>query len=1044
MADTRTMVELLQAPTEGYGDAIVIPAILAENFELKHDSLNTTVGGNLLTKTPKDALTLIENKLKVRTLRNRQVVAKVSTNTSTSGLSPDVAALTDVVKALLLKNTTPPPASVKVVKESCVTCGGPHPYYHCLATDGNASGYQDNIQAYVSVAAVNFNQGNAGHRPPSVAHQVRPPGFQPVQNNQNWGNNYNPGNSTYLALTPPTQAVSSNELANYIKAMMLQQNNKLENMLSNYFQMNKPPSLGPLPSNTVANPKGDLKAITTRSGVSYDGPPIPPPFSSSPKVVEREPEVTKDPVQPSTEKVQPLDVQRQAPTFEPVNAPKPKPDLPYPSRLNNQKLREIDDHQMMKFLQIFRSLHFDLSFTDALLYMPKFASTFKNLLSNKEKLFELANTPVNENCLAVILKKLLEKLADPGKFLIPCNFPEIVECFALVDLGASINLMPLSIWRNLSLPELTPTQMILELADWSTTRPTGIAEDVFVRVRKFHFPTDFVAVDYVVDPRVPLILGRPFLRTARALIDVYGEELTLRVSDEAITFKVVFLRSVRNSDNSESGKPTPISEPIIAKSSHSLTPFEGRIDDAEFDPEGDIRLIEEMLNNDPHSPLPLKELKCEKLKSVKSSVDEPPKLELKDLPSYLEYAFLEGTNKLPIIIAKNFKDKEKERLIKVLKPHKQAIAWKLSEIKVIKKEVVKLLDAGLIYPISDSPWVNPVHYVPKKGRMTIVTNEDNELIPTRFPKCLMAIFHDMIEEIWKSSWMISRSLGFLLILPLPFRKYSKGAKTHIVLNWRNAFSWSKRHCLGHKIMKSGIKVDWEKVNFCKITSSHVRQKEESEFLLEGTSTYPRAVDYLSNGLKRKRIPLIDARVVCKFLKSLFAHFGTPHAIISDRGKNRASWSDKLEDALWAFRTAFKTPIGCTPYKLVYEKACHLPIELEYKAYWALKHCNFDLKTAGDHRKVQMNELNELRDQAYENSLIYKEKTKKIHDSKIKNRIFNIIFPYGTVELSSTNGPNFKDYPDYEDSLARGFVQCSLNVHSFACLFWESYILDLID
>ncbi|GKC52772.1 reverse transcriptase domain-containing protein [Tanacetum coccineum] len=159
--------------------------------------------------------------------------------------------------------------------------------------------------------------------------------------------------------------------------------------------------------------------------------------------------------------------------------------------------------------------------------------------------------------------------------------------------------------------------------------------------------------------------------------------------------------------------------------------------------------------------------------------------------------------------------------------------------------------------------------------------------------------------------------------------------------------------------------------------------------------------------------------------------------ISFHGKNRASWFDKLDDALWAFRTAFKTPIGCTPYKLMYEKACHLPIELEQKAYWALKHCNFDLKTAGDHQKVQMNELNELRDQAYENSLIYKEKTKKIHDSKIKNRVFNVgdqvllfnsrleifsgkfktrwtgpfivarVFPYGTVELSQTDEPNFK-------------------------------------
>ncbi|GKC32925.1 reverse transcriptase domain-containing protein [Tanacetum coccineum] len=361
MADTRTMAELLCAPTEGYGDAIIIPAILAENFELKHgllnlvtskqffgfgkedphahirwfnkitstmkykdvpdsgtklmlfpfsidglawiwlekepprsittwddlvckfinkffqpskttnlwneisnfqqrfdepfhetwdrfmdllracphhgftelhqldtfynflnptnqDSLNSAVGGNLLENSTQDALKIIENKSKVRTSRNKPVVAKVSTNTSTSGLSPDVAALTDAVKALLLKNTTPPPASVKAVEESCVTCGGPHPYYQCPATNGNAfPKYQDNIQAYVSAAAENYNQGNAGHRPPSVAHQVRPPGFPPVHNNQNRGNNYNPGNSTYRAPTPPTQDAPSNELANYMK-----------------------------------------------------------------------------------------------------------------------------------------------------------------------------------------------------------------------------------------------------------------------------------------------------------------------------------------------------------------------------------------------------------------------------------------------------------------------------------------------------------------------------------------------------------------------------------------------------------------------------------------------------------------------------------------------------------------------------------------------------------------------------------------------------------------------------------------------------------
>ncbi|GKA27598.1 reverse transcriptase domain-containing protein [Tanacetum coccineum] len=431
---------------------------------------------------------------------------------------------------------------------------------------------------------------------------------------------------------------------------------------------------GSLPSNTVANPRGDLKAITTRSGISYDGPTIPPPSSSLPKVVEQEPEVTKDTVLPSTENIQP-----------PV-------------------IREKDDKLALKFLEIFRKLHFELSFADALLHMPKFATMFKSLLNNKENLFELATTTsVNGNCLAVILKKLPEKLGDPDKFLIPCDFPELDECLTLADIGASINLMPLSIWKKLSLPKLTPTQMILELAGRSTTRPAGIAEDVFVKVGKFHFQPDFVVVDYVVDPRVPLILERRFLRTAHALIDVYGEELTLRFDDEATTFKVgQTSRYFYNDDNSMSGNPTPSLDPILSTSSPYLTPFEEGdfileeieacltndsippgIDDDDFDPEGDLLLLEKLLNDDPSSPLPPKELHVEELKIVKSSIDDPPELELKDLPSHLEYAFLEGTDKLPVIIAKNLKEDEKVRLLKVLKSHKHAIAWKISDIKGI-------------------------------------------------------------------------------------------------------------------------------------------------------------------------------------------------------------------------------------------------------------------------------------------------------------------------------------------------------------------------
>nr|GEX44854.1 reverse transcriptase domain-containing protein [Tanacetum cinerariifolium] len=170
--------------------------------------------------------------------------------------------------------------------------------------------------------------------------------------------------------------------------------------------------------------------------------------------------------------------------------------------------------------------------------MPKFSSTIKSLLANKDKLFELAKIPLNENYSAMILKKLPEKLGDPEKFLILCDFPGMDVCHALAYLCVSINLMPLSIWKKLSLPELTPTRMTLELADRSITHPKGVAEDVFVKVGKFHFPTDFVVVDFEADPLVPLISGRSFLRTGRALIDVHVEEITLRVNDEAVTFNL--------------------------------------------------------------------------------------------------------------------------------------------------------------------------------------------------------------------------------------------------------------------------------------------------------------------------------------------------------------------------------------------------------------------------------------------------------------------------------------------------------------------------
>nr|GEU72729.1 DNA-directed DNA polymerase [Tanacetum cinerariifolium] len=398
-------------------------------------------------------------------------------------------------------------------------------------------------------------------------------------------------------------------------------------------------------------------------------------------------------------------------------------------------------------------------------------------------------------------------------------------CLALADLDASINLMRLSVWNKLSLPELSLTCMTLELMDRLISRLVGVAEDVLIKVGTVHFLADFVVVDFDADHRVLLILERSFLKIGRALIDVYEGELTLCVGKEAVTFNLdqtsrysaiydamsvnrIDLIDVACEEYSQevlgffmSGNPTLSTEPIISNSSPNLTPFGGSdflleetdaflaIDDVPisleinefyYDLEGDILFLEEFLNDDPSSPsLPLQELKVVEPTNEKYSIDEPPIVELKELPPHLEYAFLEGDDKLAVVIAKDLKDEEKTTLIKVLKSHKQALAWQLSDIKginpkfcihkilmeddfkpavqhqrrvnlkiheVIKNKVLKLLDAGLIYLISNSPWVSSVHCVPKKGGFTIVENEENKLIPTRLVTGWREKTHFMVKE----------------------------------------------------------------------------------------------------------------------------------------------------------------------------------------------------------------------------------------------------------------------------------------------------------
>nr|GEX61467.1 reverse transcriptase domain-containing protein [Tanacetum cinerariifolium] len=673
-----------------------------------------------------------------------------------------------------------------------------------------------------------------------------------------------------------------------------------------------------LPSNTITNPKEDLKGITTRSGNAYKGPTIPT-TSSLPKVVEHETEVTKDMVPPtnnkSTKDVQPSVIQIKYQILSPLLLPLMSPLL--------------------------------LPFAD----MPKFVLTIKSLLTNKEKLFELAITPLNEHCSTVLLKKLSEKLGDPGKFLIPCDFTGMDECLALADLGASINLMPLSVWNKLSLPELSPTCMTLELAD------RLISRELTLRVGK-------EAVTFNLDQTSRYSPNYDAMSVNRIdLIDVACEEY----SHEVLGFF-------------ESGNTTPSTEPIVSNSSPTLTPYGDsdflleetnaflaiddvpislKIDESYYDSDGDILLLEEFLNDDPSSsPFPPQELKIVELKNEKSSIDEPSVVELKDLPPHLEYAFLKGDDKLPVIIAKDLKGEEKIALIKVLKSHKQALAWQISDVKginpefythkilmeddfkpavqhqrrvnlkiheVIKKEVFKLLDARLIYPISDSPWVSPVYRVPKKGGFTVVENEENELIPTR-----------------------------------------------LVTGWR-------------------VCIDYRKLN----DVTHPQDQEKTTFTCPyGTFAYRRMPFGLCNapGTFQRILKWCEDTNLC--LNWEKSHFMVKEGIVLGHkiSKNKV---DKAKVDVIA-----KLPHPTTV-------------------------------------KIQLNKSNELRDQAYENSLIYKEKTNRIHDSKIKDRVFNVgdrvllfnsrlkifsgklktrwsgpftitqVFPYGIVKLSQTNRPNFK-------------------------------------
>nr|GEU93118.1 reverse transcriptase domain-containing protein [Tanacetum cinerariifolium] len=1096
--------EMLRAcPHHGFTKLAQIGTFYNGLNDNDQDSLNATAGGNLLSKTTREALQIIENKSKVRYSRNKPNVSRMNTtsreNASKSNdrinkLAGQISTLVDIFAKKIIT-----PALVKAGEESCVTCGGAHAYYNCPNTDSN--------QPSVCVATCTYNQVAPQNR---ASNFMAPPSFAPVQNGQNrfnqnqgQGNNFNRGNNFQPFQVPnqgfqnqpfqvpnnPVQQVFSNKFLSYKKVndqmmrnmqnqinllkgefkneiqntmknqktvLMEQKNafqNNLQNMLSGFFQ-NQSLTSGTLPSNTIPNSKGEMKAITTRSGVAYEGPSIPTPKKTL-----------------------------------------PKPNIPYPSRLNDQKLREKATNQMEKFFQIFQDLHFDISFADALLLMPKFASTIKSLLTNKDKLFELAKIPLNDNCSTMLLKKLLEMLGDPGKFLIPCDFSGMDVYHALVGLGASINLMPLSIWKKLSLPEITPNQMTLELADRSITRPKGVVEDVFVNVGKFHFSTDFVVVDFEADPRVPLILRRSFLRTGLALIDVYGEEITLRVNDEAVTFNLNQTTrysstyddlSVNRIDIIDVAREDPWVSPIhCVPKKGGITVVENK--NNELIPTQlvtgwrvciDYRKLNDATRKD-HFPLPFMDQMLERLAGnefycfldgffgyFQILINPPDQEKTTFTCPYGTFAY----RRMPFGLC-NAPGTFQRPMTHLLKKETSFVFSKdfIDAFETLKK---KLTEASiLVIPNWNLPFElmcdasdfeigavlgQPLKYLlskqdakPRLIRWVFLLQEFDIII--RDKKGMENLAADHLYRLENPHKDVFENKDINENFPLEtLGKISSGstlwfadfanfhARNFIV---KGMSSQQKKKFFKNDEMPQNV------IQVCEIFDVWGIYFMGPFLSSRGNRYILLVVDYLSKWVDAKALPTNDARVVVKFLKSLFAQFETPRAIISDRGT--CFCNDKFAKLMSKYGVTHRLSTAYHPQtsgqvevlnrglSVFLKGRLEKNMRLEHKAYWGLKHVNFNLKTMGDHRKLQLNELNELRDQAYNNFLIYKEKTKKIHDSKIKNRIFNVgnrvllfssrlkifsgklkthwsgpftitkVFSYGTVELSQPDGQNFK-------------------------------------